>query len=414
MPGVIQRLLAAAALLVLGPLILALGLAVRLTSPGPALHRAVRVRPGGTFTLYKLRTMRAGAATAGPGITAGGDPRVTPLGRLLRRTKMDELPQLWNVVRGDMLLVGPRPEDPRYVDPADPLHALVFGAKPGITGAASVAFRNEESILADAALEVARADGRRATTAADLDRAYRATVLPQKLEIEAKYLTHRSTRGDLALLRETVITSHPGQANEAAPPASPESLAYFVEWGGGPWERLVGQALVSIGDLDGKRVLEIGSRSGRMASLFAMRGASVVGIDIEGGFEAGATAEAWSHGVADRVEFRLDDGRLASVAGDRFDVVFSKSVLVVVPDRGAYLRAVRDVLTPGGTLVVIENGRGGLLAETLRRARRIGWDHRTIDYFDGEAIRELGQILAVRQVLWHRLPPICLVVANKP
>jgi lipopolysaccharide/colanic/teichoic acid biosynthesis glycosyltransferase len=204
MPGLIQRLLALAGLVVLGPLVLALGLAVRLTSPGPAFHRATRWRPGGTFTLYKLRTMSAGAATSGPGITAGGDPRVTRLGRLLRRTKLDELPQLWNVVRGDMLLVGPRPEDPRYVDLADPLHAIVFGAMPGITGAASVEYRDEETALAAAALAVARAAGRDTPTPADLDQAYRLTILPEKLRLDARYLTTRSTRGDLGILLKTI------------------------------------------------------------------------------------------------------------------------------------------------------------------------------------------------------------------
>src|SRR4051794_36845870 len=134
MPVVVGRVIAAIGLLFLGPLILALGAAVRLTSPGPALYRATRAGPHGTFTLHKLRTMRAGAATSGPGVTAAGDARVTRLGRLLRRTKLDELPQLWDVVRGQMALVGPRPEDPRYIDPSDPIHRAVFAALPGITG----------------------------------------------------------------------------------------------------------------------------------------------------------------------------------------------------------------------------------------------------------------------------------------
>src|SRR4029450_13443700 len=95
-----------------------------------------------------------------PPTPAAGDPRVTSPGPLLRRTKLDELPQLWNVVRGDMALVGPRPEDPRYVDLGDPLHQTVFGALPGITGPTALAYRDEETVLADAALVVARASGR--------------------------------------------------------------------------------------------------------------------------------------------------------------------------------------------------------------------------------------------------------------
>lgn len=205
MPVLIQRLAAGAGLVVLGPLIAALALAVRLTSPGPAFHRAVRVRPGGTFTLYKLRSMRVGAAAAGPGVTVTRDARVTRLGLLLRRTKLDELPQLWNVARGDMLLVGPRPEDPRYVDLADPLHARVFGSRPGITGAASVRYRDEERILGEEARRIAdmRAPGS-VVSEADIDRAYRTVVLPAKLAIEAAYLDSRSAGADLRLVVRTL------------------------------------------------------------------------------------------------------------------------------------------------------------------------------------------------------------------
>jgi lipopolysaccharide/colanic/teichoic acid biosynthesis glycosyltransferase len=204
MPYLIQRAIAAVGLVFLGPLIVALGVVVRSTSPGPAFHRAVRIHPGGTFTIYKLRTMSVHSASSGPGITAAGDRRVTRLGRLLRRTKLDELPQLWNVVRGDMALVGPRPEDPRYVDLSDPLHARVFGVLPGITGPTALAYRHEERILADAAGEIARSHGRDSATDEDLDRAYREVVLPAKLRSDADYLAGRSSRGDLAVLSMTI------------------------------------------------------------------------------------------------------------------------------------------------------------------------------------------------------------------
>ena len=204
MPSPLGRSIAAVGLLVLSPLIGVLAVAVRLTSPGPAFHRARRVGPRGEFTLHKLRTMRSGAAAAGPGVTAAGDARVTALGRFLRRTKLDELPQLWDVVRGEMALVGPRPEDPRYVDLTVPLHRVVFSAKPGITGPTALAYRDEEGILAAAALRVAHADGRDVATDDDLDRAYRDTVLPAKLAMDAEYLRTRSTRGDLVLLGQTI------------------------------------------------------------------------------------------------------------------------------------------------------------------------------------------------------------------
>lgn len=140
----------------------------------------------------------------GAGITIAGDPRVTPVGRFLRRTKLDELPQLWNVARGEMLLVGPRPEDPRYVDWQDPTHQRVFAATPGITGPAAIAFRNEEDVLATEARSLATLDGRPTVTESDLDRAYRKTVLPAKLALDAEYLDRRSFRHDLEILWRTV------------------------------------------------------------------------------------------------------------------------------------------------------------------------------------------------------------------
>ncbi len=199
-----QRILALLGLVVLGPLILALGLAVRLTTPGPAFHRATRYRPGGTFQLLKLRTMRANAASVGPGVTAGGDPRITRLGSALRRTKLDELPQLWNVVRNEMALVGPRPEDPRYVDLGDPLHARVFSARPGITGPTAIAYRDEEAILSAAAEVIARRAGRDIANSEDLDVAYRTVILPAKLTMDADYLATRSFAGDLRLIGRTI------------------------------------------------------------------------------------------------------------------------------------------------------------------------------------------------------------------
>ena len=191
-------------LVVLSPFITALAIAVRLTSRGPAFHRAVRVGPHGPFVLHKLRTMQVGAASSGPGITAAGDTRVTTIGRFLRRTKLDELPQLWDVVCGEMTLVGPRPEDPRYVDLDDPLHRSVFSARPGITGPTALAFRDEEFVIAAEAVKIARADGREHANDSDIDRAYRDTIQPAKLLMDAEYIRTRSLRGDLAILGSTI------------------------------------------------------------------------------------------------------------------------------------------------------------------------------------------------------------------
>ena len=202
MPYLIQRLIAGVLLLVVSPLLLGLAIAVRLTSRGPVLHRATRVRADGTFVLLKFRSMMPGAE-AGPGVTASGDRRVTGIGRLIRRTKLDELPQLWNVVLGNMALVGPRPEDPRYVDLGSPLHTVV-SLPAGITGPTALAYRQEETILAAAALEIARSRGLDVATADDLDIAYREVILPAKLAMDAEYLRMKSWRGDLRVLVATV------------------------------------------------------------------------------------------------------------------------------------------------------------------------------------------------------------------
>lgn len=198
-----QRCMAAMGLIVLAPFMGAIAIAVRLTSPGPALFRGARAAPLGTFRILKFRTM-AEEASQGIPITAAGDPRVTPVGRVLRRTKLDELPQLVNVVRGEMALVGPRPEDPRYVDWSDPIHRVVFGVRPGITGPAALAFRDEEVVLAREAGLIARRAGRDRATREDIERAYREVLLPAKLALEAEYLRTRTVRGDLAILGRTI------------------------------------------------------------------------------------------------------------------------------------------------------------------------------------------------------------------
>jgi lipopolysaccharide/colanic/teichoic acid biosynthesis glycosyltransferase len=182
-------------LLVLAPLLGVLAVLVRATSTGPALFRQIRVgRNGRPFVLLKLRTMRAGAP--GPPITSGGDPRITRLGAWLRRTKFDELPQLWNVVRGDMSLVGPRPEVPHYVALYTAAQRAVLLVRPGLTDPASLAWADEAATLA---------------TFADPHRAYADVVMPQKLELSLTYLERRTVWSDLAVVMRTVahvVRSH--------------------------------------------------------------------------------------------------------------------------------------------------------------------------------------------------------------
>ncbi len=178
-------------LIVLSPLFLITSLFIKLTSPGPVLHGGKRVGLNGKpFILYKFRTMINNAASIGPMITAKSDPRITPFGRLLRRTKVDELPQLLNVLKGDMSLVGPRPEDPSYVAHYSPEQREVLKVRPGVTSAASLRFRNEEQIL----------------IGPDWETVYRNEVLPAKVAIELDYLSKRTFLSDLFLIFRTILS----------------------------------------------------------------------------------------------------------------------------------------------------------------------------------------------------------------
>lgn len=180
--------LGSAGLLVAVPVMGAIALAMRLSGDdGPFLYRAPRIGEGGrVITVLKIRTMREGVT--GSRLTSTGDARITRIGRLLRRVRIDELPQLVNVVRGEMSLVGPRPEDPMFVDFSDPLHRKVFTARPGITGLAQLEFHDEARLLAGD----------------DSERRYREVVLPAKLQLDARYLDERTTLLDLKILARTV------------------------------------------------------------------------------------------------------------------------------------------------------------------------------------------------------------------
>ncbi|MEA2338594.1 MAG: hypothetical protein QOE82_2601, partial [Thermoanaerobaculia bacterium] len=150
MKELLRRLLdvtaSAAGLLLFSPLFALLAIAVKVSSPGPVFHRGERVgRNGKLFGLYKFRSMRVGEA--GPAITRAGDPRITAVGRVLRKTKLDELPQLINVLIGDMSLVGPRPEAPRYVAMYDVEQQRILSVRPGVTSPASLLYRSEEEQL---------------------------------------------------------------------------------------------------------------------------------------------------------------------------------------------------------------------------------------------------------------------------
>ena len=169
------------------PVLACIGLAQRLTGDrGSLLFRATRVGEGGQpIQVLKVRTMREGAA--GPPVTRLGDTRITAIGHWLRRTKLDELPQLANVVRGEMSLVGPRPESPEFVDWSDPVHVEVFLARPGMTGLSQLRFADEEALH----------------VGSDYQDRYRRVVLPQKVHLDQWYVRHQTLRLDAKILLAT-------------------------------------------------------------------------------------------------------------------------------------------------------------------------------------------------------------------
>ena len=183
--------LAWAGLILLSPLLLLIAAWVRLDTPGPVFFRQERVGLHGVpFWIHKFRTMVHNPDDDGPLLTVGDDHRITRSGRFLRRTKLDELAQLIDVIEGTMSLVGPRPEVPRYVEHyTEAQKAYIFSVRPGITDFASVAFRDEGDILA---------------RAPDPERAYIDVVLPQKLALAQSYVDQMSLRTDLYVLVQTL------------------------------------------------------------------------------------------------------------------------------------------------------------------------------------------------------------------
>lgn len=202
---------ALAALLVLSPVLLGLALTIKMSSPGPVFYRGVRVGlHGRPFRIFKFRSMVINADQLGGASTADGDPRITSIGRLLRKTKLDELPQLLNVLAGDMSFVGPRPEVQQYVDMYTEEEKAILTVRPGITDWASLWNPDEGAVLAGAA---------------DPERAYLELIRPQKLKWQLAYVRERSFLVDLGILARTfwtVVSRRPPPAlmDTSAPPLS--------------------------------------------------------------------------------------------------------------------------------------------------------------------------------------------------
>jgi lipopolysaccharide/colanic/teichoic acid biosynthesis glycosyltransferase len=177
-----------AGLILLSPLFVFIGVLIKLDSQGSIFFLGRRVgKDGKIFYILKFRSMEENAVAKGPVITVAGDARVTRIGKYLRKTKIDELPQLCNVVKGDMSLVGPRPEDPRYVALYSDTQKQVLRVRPGLTSPSSIQFSNEESLLAVQGLD-----------------AYETMIMPQKLAADLEYVRCHSFIGDLMILLQTV------------------------------------------------------------------------------------------------------------------------------------------------------------------------------------------------------------------
>lgn len=190
MPRIVEILLSGAMILVLAPVIVVVAIVVKLDSPGPVIFAQTRVGRGGMpFTIYKFRSM-TDARGVGPSVTVGGDARVTGVGRVLRRTKLDEVPQLFNVLEGTMSFVGPRPEVPDLiVDYPEACRATMLSVRPGITDPASILYRDEESTLAAQDDPIAY---------------YKKVVIPQKCAIYREYIVQKTFRSDMVTIGQTL------------------------------------------------------------------------------------------------------------------------------------------------------------------------------------------------------------------
>lgn len=197
---------------VLSPFFVLIPVFIKLDSPGPVFFRQERMGRGfRPFFIYKFRTMRHDTQRGALQITAGGDSRITRIGRLLRNTKIDEWPQLINVLRGHMSLVGPRPEVRKYVEWYKDDYQRILSVRPGITDISSIAFRNEESIL---------------QKAEDPEDYYVHVLLPEKMRLAQEYIQHASFCYDVKLILKTIFkVIYPSICSPKQPPSCQNNLS---------------------------------------------------------------------------------------------------------------------------------------------------------------------------------------------
>jgi lipopolysaccharide/colanic/teichoic acid biosynthesis glycosyltransferase len=187
---VFDVVVSAVILLILSPLLLVLALAVKLDSPGPVFYKQTRVgRYNKEFKIYKFRTMVQDADKIGPPLTMGKDPRITRVGSIIRKLRLDEFSQLLNVLNGTMSLVGPRPEVRRYVDAYTPEDMATLLIRPGITAPSSIAFKDEDRLL---------------KRGGDPEKIYKEKILPPKMKLNLNYMKDISVGNDIKIMFQTV------------------------------------------------------------------------------------------------------------------------------------------------------------------------------------------------------------------
>ena len=196
---IFDRLMSLIGLLCLWPILLIVAILIRIKMPGgPVIFKQKRVgRNGKLFTMYKFRSMTVGHG--GSSVSVAGESRITPLGAKLRKYKLDELPELWNVLIGDMSFVGPRPDVPGYADQLKGVDREVLQLRPGITGPASLKYRNEEELLAKET---------------DPQKYNDEVIFPDKVRINLYYLHHYSFLKDIQIIFATILGRRIHYANE--------------------------------------------------------------------------------------------------------------------------------------------------------------------------------------------------------
>lgn len=320
--------LASAGLIVASPVMGAIWWRIRRDGDGPILYRGLRAGRGGTpFQMYKFRTMRVDADRVGGSSSGEDDPRITRTGSLLRRYKADELPQLLNVLKGDMSLVGPRPQVLDEVAGYSREEREILRVRPGITDWASIRFSNEGEILRGHP---------------DPDRAYASLIRPEKMELGLKYVREATFLDDLRILRDTFaipLRRRPGSYTSVTErwgtPATAEQLemAHF--------RYQMAADLAPGGD-----VLEIGCGAGMGLAYLATRTRSVVGCDVTDEL----VAEARSH--LPGVDIVVADATSLPFPDAQFDAALLLEMLYYVQDQDLAVAEAFRVVRPGGAVMV--------------------------------------------------------------